>query len=785
MPMKTIEGYSKEKYTDTSVLLAGGGAKALSDFVGTLSWDSTNKKIQYTPIGGTATDLVTLSWNNISGKPDSFTPSAHNHNGTYVKVTGDTMTGSLYIKYDTDTYHLFELRNDSGDQYIEADSSRVFKVGFRGGVYPLIVDPNNKVGIGINPPTYKLDVNGDIHTSGKLVIDQSGGLYSGPSTAQLRKIYGCDSSNSGYTKMASYAMLPDNDSDDAWQVRPWSGAFNDSYITVLHGGNTGVGTTTPKAKLHVTASPGEALRLSMTSGNYTAGAGPKITFRHGDTGEELAFVQGCFNSSSQGNYGNLLLGTRTSDAAGTSTKVTVLYNGDVGIGTSPSYKLDVYGGKAVARSNVNTVQLIPNADCGLYMTTSGQWIHIAGSGGTMYMYNGAWDNAGAANYNKGIAIDSSNNITIGNTLSVTNTATFNSSTVFKSSPYFRWGGTTSDMWLYFQDKDSTETVYLGIRKPIASYGPTYYVSGNYYRLIHEGNIGSQTVGSASYADSAGSASSANKVANSLSWTNSSGSTQTFNGSSAVTINGIYTAYNATNATYATYVQTTKSTSAAWRYLTFVDSNNDSAASETVYTNNYLQYYPSTGQLNCNLISLKNDGTTPGGLSVSITGGNNNPINASTSATMFCINATNSYTHSNTFTEGSAVIGAYGSGYHYNILAPNYTSKFGGLELGIETSPGSSDSTDVLYAQRSSIYYVSSSKTVYLPTTFARNGRILFVINDGNNTVTFQATGKTIKYFRRNGSGSATGNYSGEGFQCIYICIYYANTWYIAPTDMTN
>lgn len=32
MPMKTIEGYSKEKYTDASVLLAGGGAKALSEF---------------------------------------------------------------------------------------------------------------------------------------------------------------------------------------------------------------------------------------------------------------------------------------------------------------------------------------------------------------------------------------------------------------------------------------------------------------------------------------------------------------------------------------------------------------------------------------------------------------------------------------------------------------------------------------------------------------------------------------------------------------------------------
>ena len=72
MPMKTIEGYSKEKYTNTSVLLAGGGAKVLSDFIGSLSWDSTNKKIKYTPVGGSATDLVTLSWDNIANKPTSL-----------------------------------------------------------------------------------------------------------------------------------------------------------------------------------------------------------------------------------------------------------------------------------------------------------------------------------------------------------------------------------------------------------------------------------------------------------------------------------------------------------------------------------------------------------------------------------------------------------------------------------------------------------------------------------------------------------------------------------------
>ena len=106
MPMKTIEGYSKEKYTNTSVLLAGGGAKALSDFIGSLSWDSTNKKIKYTPVGGSATDLVTLSWDNIANKPTSLPANggnadtvdgyhiSDNYNLLYKNVTNLTCTPS-------------------------------------------------------------------------------------------------------------------------------------------------------------------------------------------------------------------------------------------------------------------------------------------------------------------------------------------------------------------------------------------------------------------------------------------------------------------------------------------------------------------------------------------------------------------------------------------------------------------------------------------------------------------------------------------------------------------
>jgi len=59
--MNTSLGYSKRTLTNTDVLLSGGGNKPLSEFIGSISWDATNRKIKYTPVGGSVTDLVTLS----------------------------------------------------------------------------------------------------------------------------------------------------------------------------------------------------------------------------------------------------------------------------------------------------------------------------------------------------------------------------------------------------------------------------------------------------------------------------------------------------------------------------------------------------------------------------------------------------------------------------------------------------------------------------------------------------------------------------------------------------
>ena len=84
--MKQFDGYLKQKLGDSYVLLAGGGHKSLGEFIGTLNWDSTNRKLQYKSASATTwTDLVTFGSNALNST-------------AYLPLAGGTMTGNLYLK---------------------------------------------------------------------------------------------------------------------------------------------------------------------------------------------------------------------------------------------------------------------------------------------------------------------------------------------------------------------------------------------------------------------------------------------------------------------------------------------------------------------------------------------------------------------------------------------------------------------------------------------------------------------------------------------------------------
>lgn len=52
-----------------------------------------------------ATTSKAITWDSITGKPSSFTASAHNHDSLYLKLSGGTMTGPITLKGSQYNYH--------------------------------------------------------------------------------------------------------------------------------------------------------------------------------------------------------------------------------------------------------------------------------------------------------------------------------------------------------------------------------------------------------------------------------------------------------------------------------------------------------------------------------------------------------------------------------------------------------------------------------------------------------------------------------------------------------
>jgi len=68
----------------------------------------------------------TVPWARLSGVPSSFTPAAHNHDGSYVNITGDTMTGALTLSGDpTSAKHA--ATKQYVDQSFAANDAMIFK----------------------------------------------------------------------------------------------------------------------------------------------------------------------------------------------------------------------------------------------------------------------------------------------------------------------------------------------------------------------------------------------------------------------------------------------------------------------------------------------------------------------------------------------------------------------------------------------------------------------------------------------------------------------------------
>jgi hypothetical protein len=281
-------------------------------------------------------------------------------------VNGDINTsGTIYSQYlnitSTNTTGFVKLGVYNNTQYGQLDMNGYFTLYEKGtDNNPYVVlssDPgtnsyfnNGNVGIGISDPQAKLDVNGTTNIRGAL------------STNIINMIQG------QINGISSINGLPA--SDDIY----WTGSGNNIYNS--NSGNVGIGTNNPIFNLDVngTARIGSAItdtalfvdgaiRIGLPSGNTSS-----FTVNLGTSGVGVfrsAFISGNGTNmiiSNQQN-GNLTLATNNSD------KVTILPNGNVGIGTTnPQYTLDVNGTiKANALKMQTNGSLIQGTTSGLYI----------------------------------------------------------------------------------------------------------------------------------------------------------------------------------------------------------------------------------------------------------------------------------------------------------------------------------------------------------------------------------------------------------------------------------
>ena len=342
-------------YDNTLSLMKDGGTVG----VGTTS--ATNRLTVYQGAGVRVTGITSGDWIEMSGNLPGYTDNQYpviKSNGTIHFAVNNKYSGYLE---GSNTYFGI-LDSSTVTRVFLATSGNTY---FTGG----------NVGIGTTSPSFPLHVVGYARASGFSVNDGSG---------TVSAFIGYEKNWIGSGTSATLAIAAESQ-----KINFYAGGTTDVRMMVSSSGNVGIGNTAPNERLELSVGNGVTGGLRINYAASATGEGMDITYLN--TGATTTSFDSRYNSDSA------VMQFRMKTAATAVNAMTILGNGNVGIGTtSPTAKVNVLIGAGGANGTVGLkiggTGNYDSLELGIEDGYNGQ---IRTYGNDLHLYSGHWRTVGS------------------------------------------------------------------------------------------------------------------------------------------------------------------------------------------------------------------------------------------------------------------------------------------------------------------------------------------------------------------------------------------------------